>query len=161
MPAHLHRDGVDEERHVLDDRLDDRVRGLPAVLLEARRVDVRLELAGPADARETPVRERRPGEVELAPVDQVLRRDVRVVGADEPLHVGRLGVLGGVAGARGDRLQESHLRLVRARRHSVSLPALKYGPCPLAEAPAPRLASQRLPAAARRVGLTVPALQKE
>jgi hypothetical protein len=120
VPAHLHRDRVDEERHVVDDGLDDRMRRLPAVLLQARRVDVHLELAGPTDAREAPVRERRPSEVVLAAVGQVLGRDVRVVRPDEPVDLGRLGVVGPVAGARADRLQESHLRFVRARRHSRS-----------------------------------------
>ncbi len=118
VPAHLHRDRVDEERHVVVHDLDDGVRRLPAVLLQGRRVDVHLELAGPPNAREAPVRERRPGEVELAPVDQVLGSDVGVVGADEPLDVGRFVILDRAADARNDPLEESDLRLVRARRHS-------------------------------------------
>ena len=34
VPGHLHRDRVDEERHVVDHRLDHGVRRLPAVLLD-------------------------------------------------------------------------------------------------------------------------------
>ena len=90
MPRQLHRDRVDEERHVVGDDLDDGVRRLPAVLLDVGRVDVHLRLAGPPDAAEVPVRERGAVQVELAPVDQVVGRDVRVVRADEPLEVVRL-----------------------------------------------------------------------
>ena len=89
-PRHLHRDRVDEEGHVVDDRLDDGVRRLPAVLLDVRRVDVHLDLAGPADAREVPVGERGAVEVDVAPVVQVVGRDVGVVRADEPLDLFRL-----------------------------------------------------------------------
>jgi hypothetical protein len=106
VPVHLHRDGVDEEGHVVDHGLDDRVRRLPPVLLEARAVDVDVQLAGPMDARQPPVRERSPGEVNLAPLAQILGSDVRVVGADEPLDVVRLRGVNRVANARDDRLEE-------------------------------------------------------
>ena len=86
------------------------------MLLEVRRVDVKLELAGTAAAGEAEVRERSPVEVFLAAVGEVLRRNVRVVRADEPRDVGRLG-------ARDDRLEQSVLGLVSARRHRrISLP---------------------------------------
>ena len=103
VPRHLHRDRVDEEGHVVDDGLDDGVRRLPAVLLDVRRVDVHLQLAGLPDAREVPVRERRSVEVEVAPVAQVVGSDVGVVRADEPLDVVRLGGLDPLADARDRR----------------------------------------------------------
>ena len=84
---HLHRDRVDEEGHVVDDGLDHGVVRLPPVFVKARRVDVHLHLAGTSNAREVPVRERRPEEVDVAPVAQVVGSDVRVVRANEPLDV--------------------------------------------------------------------------
>ena len=58
-----------------------------------------------------------------AALDQIFRGDVRVVDADEPLDVRRLGALEFGMDARNDRLEESVLRLVRARGHlRISLP---------------------------------------
>jgi hypothetical protein len=75
------------------------------------------------------VRERRAGKVDLAPLAQILGRDVREVGADEPLDVVSLVSADGVATARDDRLEKSNLRLVRARRHSrISASGSKYEP---------------------------------
>ena len=58
MPVDLHRHRVDEERHVVVDDLDDRVRRLPAVA--ARRIeDAHARLPGLPSAREVPVRQGR------------------------------------------------------------------------------------------------------
>jgi hypothetical protein len=71
------------------------------------------------------VRERRPGEVEL--VAQILGRDVREVGPNEPLSVSCLVGADGVTNAHDNGLEESNLRLVRARRHSrISASEFKY-----------------------------------
>ena len=91
---------------------------LPPVLLDVRRVDVHLQLAGPPDAREVPVRDRGAVEVEVAPVAQVVGSDVRVVRADEPLDVFRLGALDPLVDARDRGLEERRLPLIRARRQS-------------------------------------------
>ncbi len=120
VARHLHRDRVDEERHVVDDRLDDGVRRVPAVVLHVRRVDVHLDLGGLPYAGEVPVRERGAGEVELVPVEQVVRRHVRVIRPHEPLELGRLGAVGLLAHARDRRLEQCRLRLVGARRHRGS-----------------------------------------
>ena len=45
-PPEFHRHRVDDERHVVGDDLDQRVRRLPPVLLEVRVVDPHLRLAG-------------------------------------------------------------------------------------------------------------------
>ena len=117
VPRHLHRDRVDEEGHVVDDRLDDGVRRVPAVLFGVRRVDVELQLAGPADERELPVRDRGAVEVEIAATAEVVRRDVRVVGAHEPLDVVGFGALVPLADTGDRRLEERLLPLIRARSH--------------------------------------------
>ena len=115
VPRHLHRDRVDEEGHVVDDRLDDGVRRLPAVLLDVGRVDVHLQLARLPDAREVPVRDRGAEEIDVAPVAQVVRSDVGVVRADEPLDVVRLVALDALADARNRGVEERRLPLIRAR----------------------------------------------
>ena len=117
LSRHLHRDRIDEEGHVVDDRLDDGVRRLPAVLLDIGRVDVHLRLAGLPDAREVPVRDGCPVEVEVAPVVQVVGSDVGVVRAHEPLDVPDLRRVDPLADARHRRLEQRCLSLIRARRH--------------------------------------------
>ncbi len=82
-----HRHGIDEERHVVRDDLDNAVRRLPAVLLDPRRVHVHLRLALRPSLQEVPVRERSAVEVDFG---EILRGGRRVVRADEPLDIGRL-----------------------------------------------------------------------
>ena len=127
VPRHLHRDRVDEEGHVVHDRLDDGVRRLPAVLLEVGRVDVDLELAGRPHAGEVPVRDRRAVQVGCAAVAQIVGSDVRVVRAYEPLEVFRLGVLDLVVDACDSRLEERRLSLIRDRRQSRTSPRVPHG----------------------------------
>jgi hypothetical protein len=88
------------------------------VLLDVRRVDVDLQLARVADAREVPVSNRRAVEVEVAPLVQVVGSDVGVVRADEPLDVLRLGSLDPLVDARDRSLEERRLPLIRPRRQS-------------------------------------------
>ena len=59
-PVQLHAHRVDQERHVVGHDLDRRVRGLPAVLLEARVVDAHLRRARRPLAREVEVPSARP-----------------------------------------------------------------------------------------------------
>ena len=115
VPRHLHRDRVDEEGHVVDDRLDDGVRRLPAVLLDGRACRRAPSARRVPDARELPVRDRGAVEVEVAPVAQVVWSDMGVVRAHEPLDVVRLGALDPLADARDGRLEERRLPLIRAR----------------------------------------------
>jgi hypothetical protein len=75
----LHRHRIDQERHVVVDDLDDRVRRLPAVFLEGR-----IEHADPGVprlplAREVPVRQRSPVEVGGLSLDEILRLYIPVV----------------------------------------------------------------------------------
>ena len=117
VPRHLHRHRVDEERHVGDHGLDDGVRRLPAVLLDVRVVDVHLQLARAAEAREPPVRHRGAVDVEVVAADEVVRRRVRVVGAHEALDVVRLVAVEPFADARDRALEQCRLRFSRARGH--------------------------------------------
>ena len=117
VPRHLHRHRVDEERHVRDHGLDDRVRRLPAVLLDVGVVDVHLQLARTADAREPPVRDRRAVEVEVAVPGEVVGSRVRVVRAHETLDVVRLVALEPLANARDRTLEQCRLCVSRARGH--------------------------------------------
>ena len=80
LSGELHGQRVDEERHVVDDHLDDRVpaRG-PAVLAEGRGEDPHLRGALRPVVRELPVRGQGPVQVDVAAVAHVLGRDVAVV----------------------------------------------------------------------------------
>jgi hypothetical protein len=91
-PVELHAHRVDEERHVVGHDLDRRVRGLPAVVLEARVVDAHLRRPRPALAREVEVAERQAVEVEWVAIGHVLRSNPPIELADERL--GQLGVGG-------------------------------------------------------------------
>ena len=79
----LHTDRVDQERHVVGDDLDRRVRPLPAVYLELRVVDPDLRRPRRALTREVEVRERRAVQVEVAALGDVVGGDPAVVLADE------------------------------------------------------------------------------
>jgi hypothetical protein len=118
VPGDRHRDRVDEEGHVVADDLDDAVRRLPAVLVDARRVGAHLRLAGAPALDEVPVRERGAVQVE---VGEVLGRGVRVVLADE-LHDRRRLRL------RQSRLDDGDRLLDEARLH---FPWLDSHPAPL------------------------------
>ena len=83
--AELHAHRVHEERHVVGDDVDRRVRRLPAVLLERRVVDAHQRVARVALAPEGPVRQRGAVEVDRLAAAQVLGRRAAVVRADERL----------------------------------------------------------------------------
>ena len=72
-PVQLHAHRVDEERHVVGDDLDDRVGGLPAVLLEARVVDADLRRARRPLPHEVERAERQAIQVQRVAVGHVLR----------------------------------------------------------------------------------------
>ena len=91
VPRKLDPDGVHEERHVIGHDLHDRVRRLPAVLLEIRVVDANPRLTDRALLREVPVGDRGPVQIERAAFDQIFGRHPVVVLADE--RGARLGLL--------------------------------------------------------------------
>ncbi len=107
LARELHRERVDEERHVVGDHLDHRVAARrPAVLAQARgeRVDPRGPL-GPV-AGELVVRREGAVHVDLGAVDDVLGGDVAVVRVEERAHrlvrrsarpLARHGQVGGLA----------------------------------------------------------------
>ena len=90
-PVQLHADRVDEERHVVGHDLDGGVRGLPAVLLEARVVRAHLRASRAPLAREVEVAERQAVEVERIALRHVLWRHPAVQLAREGL--GEIGVV--------------------------------------------------------------------
>ena len=85
VPVDFHRHRVDEERHVVVDDLDDRVRRLPAVLLDRRIEDAHAGVAGLALAREVPVRQRRAVQVGRRALREVLGIDLPEIAGDEAL----------------------------------------------------------------------------
>ena len=89
-PVQLHAHRIDQERHVVGHDLDGGVRGLPAVLLEARVVDAHLRGPGSAYAGEVEVPERQPIQVKRVALGHVLGRDPAIELAREGL--GEIGV---------------------------------------------------------------------
>ena len=84
LPRQLHRQGVDEEGHVVDDDLDHRApRGGPSVLARRWRRHAHPSGALGPLAREPVVRGERAVEVGVGAVPDVLGRDVAVVGPDQ------------------------------------------------------------------------------
>jgi hypothetical protein len=73
------------------------------------------------------VRDRGPEEVEVATVAQVVRGDVRVVRADEPLDVVRPAAVEPLVDARDRGLEERCLPLFRGRRQSRTSFQPEYG----------------------------------
>ena len=71
VPVQLHADAVDQERHVVVDDLDDRMRRLPAMLLQARVVGAELGRPGPALLPEAEEGQGSTVEVELVPLQKV------------------------------------------------------------------------------------------
>ena len=84
-PHQLHRHRVDDERHVVRDDLDQRVRRLPSMLLEVRVVHAHLGLTRSPLLRQVPMRDGRPIEVERVAIRQILGGNPLVVLADEQL----------------------------------------------------------------------------
>ncbi len=87
VPVQLHADRVGQERHVVGDDLDGRMRRLPAFDFELRIEHPHLARAGLALAREVQVRQRGAVEVEAALALEILWRDPEVVLADELLRL--------------------------------------------------------------------------
>ncbi len=85
VPVHFHRHRVDEERHVVVDDLDDRMRRLPAAFLKRRIECPHPRVACLALAREVPVRECSAVEIGQLPLGEILRVDLAVVHAHERL----------------------------------------------------------------------------
>jgi hypothetical protein len=113
LAAQLHRGRVDQERHVVCYELDDRVRGLPSVLLEVRVVDADVRRAGLALAGEAPVGERGAIEVERVELGEVLGRHPAVVLPNELLDLPRLALVEPLADACADGLDQRALDLLQ------------------------------------------------
>ena len=113
LAAQLHRGRVDQERHVVGHELDDRVRGLPAVLLEVGVVDAHARRAGRALAGEAPVGERGAVEVERLELGEVLRWHAAVVLADELLRLRRLVLAEPLPDACADGLDQRAVELLQ------------------------------------------------
>ena len=91
VPVDFHRHRIDEERHVVVDDLDDRMRRLPAVLLDRRVEDTHARLARIALAGEIPVRQRRAVEIGRSPRGKILGVDLTEVADHETLEHFALG----------------------------------------------------------------------
>ena len=119
LPGQLHGQGVDEERHVVDDHLDDGVaaRG-PAVLAQRGRERAHLRGAlGPVE-RQLVVRREGAVHVDVGAVDDVLGSDVSVVGMEQnvDLIVGRATGAASVLGQVGGLVDELGLVHILRRR---------------------------------------------
>ena len=117
LRGQLHRHRVDEERHVVGDRLDDRMRALPTVLLDGRGIDVDFAFTRATCAEQAPVCERCAREIDVASGDDVLGCNVFVVAADESFELLCLGGLAPFSNACNRRFEGCRLRLVWLRRH--------------------------------------------
>jgi hypothetical protein len=82
-PVDLHADGVDQERHVIVDDLDDGVLERPAVLLGGRVEDAHFRFAGRALPAELPQRQSAAEEGLQGGVDDVVGSDEGEVTAEE------------------------------------------------------------------------------
>ena len=98
LPQHLHLHGVDEEGHVVVDDLDDRVRRLPALLVDRGVEHPHLRLAGRPRRGDLPQRPDCAVEIERVALDHVLDVESGEVGPAEVLEVRALARIG----ARGD-----------------------------------------------------------
>ena len=116
--AELHAHRVHEERHVVGDDVDRRVRRLPAVLLERRVVDADARLAGLAVLAERPVRERGAVEVDRLAALQVRRGSAPVVLPDERFGFGDLLRGHPLANPFTDRFDERRLDVLRWTGHA-------------------------------------------
>ena len=93
VPIDFHRHRVDQERHVVVHDLDDRVRRLPAVLLDRWIEDTDAGVRRIAPAREVPVRQRGAVQIGRRPFGEIFGIDLTVVAQDERRE--RIALLGG------------------------------------------------------------------
>jgi len=87
LAGQLHHDRVDQERHVVGDDLDHRVTALPAVLLDRRRAHPDQWPALRSLLGKAIVAQGRAEDVDRITLENILRRDVAVVLAEEVPHV--------------------------------------------------------------------------
>jgi hypothetical protein len=113
-----HADGIDEERHVVVDDLDDRVARVPAFACRGARVKrAQFRFAGGTLLRELPERQRRAEEILRVATGKIVGRDTIVELRDEALEKN------GFAGVKPrrrevrDRSEERRFFGVRALRH--------------------------------------------
>ena len=112
-----HAHGIDEERHVVGDDLDDGMGGLPAVLLNLGVVNANLRLARCAPAGEIEMGHRRAVEVVRPALDQVLRRGAGIVEGDKGERGIEVPAAQPLARERGDFLEQFGLLRIGLNRH--------------------------------------------
>ena len=116
-----HAHGIHQERHVVGGELDNRVGGLPAVLLQLRVVDTQLRCPRGARAQEVPVGKRRSVEVGDVAFRQILEGGARVVLTDELLDHAPLGG-GHMLAYLGQHCIDQFPEFGRVTEHGVLLP---------------------------------------
>ena len=126
-PVQHHAHGVDHERHVVGDDLDDGVGGLPAMLLDLGVVGADLRLARRAPAGEIEMRHRRAVQVVRPAFDQVFRRGARIIEGDERKRGLEVGAAHSFSRDRRDVLEQSCLLRAGLCRHG-RLPFASSGP---------------------------------
>ncbi len=117
--------GIDQERHVVVDDLDDRRRRAPAIDFDARIDDAELGAAGQARLRELPQRQRRAIKVLGAALDDVGGRHAAIELLEEALHHAGARLAEPVGGERRRGRDRFVLQLLRAQGHSPDLPDMK------------------------------------
>ncbi len=123
VPAQLQADAVDEEGHVVVDDLEDRVRGLPAMLLDARIVETDLGAARGTLLAEAEVGKGSTIEVERLALREVGGRHVMIVAAYEALDPFRLLAREALTDDLCHPIDKLGLEHLRTVRHGPSLPA--------------------------------------
>ena len=131
-----HAHGIDQERQVVGDDLDDGVRRLPAMLLDFGVVNADLCLAGGALAGEVEMRHRRPVKVVRPAFGQVFLRDAGIVEGDERKRRLELAAAQPPARECGDVLEQFGLLRIGPHRHGRP-------PCRAVRAGRPQTASRR------------------
>ena len=116
-----HADRIHQERHVVGDHLDDRVGGLPAVLLDLRVIDPHLGVPGLAVLAEAQVRQRGAVQIERVAIDQVGRGHRAVIVVHERLGERGQGMIQLVVHPVGHALEQVGLLVLQPGRHDSPL----------------------------------------
>src|SRR5438477_12488135 len=90
VAVHFHRNRIDEKRHIVVDDLNDRMRRLPAVLLDRRIEYAHTRMSPLSFAREVPVRQRGTVQIRRLSFEEILWIDLAVIPLDKSLQRGAL-----------------------------------------------------------------------
>src|ERR1700733_12471570 len=85
LAVDLHGHGIHQERHIVIDHLDDRVRGLPSIFLALWIVNAQLWGAGYEYAHKIQVRESRAAEIGYSALCEIFGVNLAVILTDERL----------------------------------------------------------------------------